>query len=58
MKKYIRILFLAFGLFVNAQTFETIFEDNTYQLTGVAVSKSGRIFTNYPHWHEPYRKLF
>lgn len=31
-----------------------VFQDNTYQLTGVAVSKSGRIFTNYPHWSDTY----
>lgn len=40
--------------FLFAQQFETVFEDSTYQLTGVAVSKSGRLFTNYPHWDGPY----
>lgn len=29
---------------------EQVFSDPTYQLTGVAVSKSGRLFTNYPLW--------
>lgn len=33
----------------------TVFEDSTYQLTGVAVSKSGRLFTNYPRWAPPYK---
>lgn len=55
MKNYIILILLAFANFANAQSFETVFEDNTYQLTGVAVSKSGRVFTNYPRWHEPYR---
>lgn len=55
MKNYIIIILLAYANFANAQSFETVFEDNTYQLTGVAVSKSGRVFTNYPRWHEPYR---
>ncbi|WP_116788976.1 L-dopachrome tautomerase-related protein [Flavobacterium psychrotrophum] len=27
-----------------------VFADSTYQLTGVAVSPEGRIFTNYPYW--------
>ncbi|RYE28320.1 MAG: hypothetical protein EOP42_17210 [Sphingobacteriaceae bacterium] len=29
---------------------EQVFADPTYQLTGVAISKSGRLFTNYPLW--------
>jgi sugar lactone lactonase YvrE len=29
---------------------ELLFADDTYQLTGVAVSKQGRLFTNYPLW--------
>jgi sugar lactone lactonase YvrE len=55
VKNYIILILLAFANFANAQSFETVFEDNTYQLTGVAVSKSERVFTNYPRWHEPYR---
>ena len=27
-----------------------VFQDDSFQLTGVAVSKEGRIFTNYPLW--------
>ncbi|MEZ0539246.1 L-dopachrome tautomerase-related protein [Fibrella arboris] len=34
---------------------EPVFKDNTYQLTGVAVSKSGRIFINYPYWSDTYK---
>src|SRR4051812_32318979 len=29
---------------------ELLFSDDTYQLTGVAISKTGRLFTNYPRW--------
>jgi sugar lactone lactonase YvrE len=32
-----------------------VFSDNTYQLTGVAVSKEGRLFTNYPLWSDIYK---
>lgn len=34
---------------------ELVFEDNKYQLTGVAISKKGRLFTNYPRWEGPHR---
>lgn len=55
MKKYITFLFLLFQIVSHAQTFETVFEDSTYQLTGVAVSNTGRIFTNYPRWSSVYK---
>jgi len=29
---------------------EEVFTDSTYQLTGIAVSPDGRVFTNYPYW--------
>jgi sugar lactone lactonase YvrE len=28
----------------------TVFQDDTHQFTGVAISKSGRMFVNYPRW--------
>jgi sugar lactone lactonase YvrE len=34
---------------------ERVFADDTYQLTGVAVSGGGRIFTNYPLWSATHR---
>jgi sugar lactone lactonase YvrE len=34
---------------------ELVFADNTYQLTGVAVSAKGRLFTNYPLWSDVYK---
>jgi hypothetical protein len=36
-------------------TLQTVYTDSTYQLTGVAVSKTGRLFTNYPRWSSTYR---
>lgn len=34
---------------------ELVFADSTYQLTGVAISDSGRLFTNYPLWSDTYK---
>jgi len=34
---------------------KTVFSDNTYQLTGVAVSAKGRMFVNYPLWSKIYK---
>ncbi|WP_158826786.1 SMP-30/gluconolactonase/LRE family protein [Mucilaginibacter lacusdianchii] len=34
---------------------EKVFADDTYQLTGVAISAEGRLFTNYPLWSDVYK---
>jgi sugar lactone lactonase YvrE len=34
---------------------EEVFSDDTYQLTGVAVSKEGRVFACYPLWPGPHK---
>jgi sugar lactone lactonase YvrE len=34
---------------------QKVFSDDTYQLTGVAVSKDGRLFTCYPLWPGPHK---
>ncbi|MHA4843993.1 L-dopachrome tautomerase-related protein [Flavitalea antarctica] len=34
---------------------ELVFSDDTYQLTGVAISKAGRLFTCYPLWPGPHK---
>lgn len=34
---------------------DKVFSDDTYQLTGVAVSKDGRVFTCYPLWPGPHK---
>ncbi|WP_210464656.1 L-dopachrome tautomerase-related protein [Rufibacter roseolus] len=39
----------------NSEQLEHVFSDNTYQLTGVAVSKEGRVFTCYPLWPGPHK---
>lgn len=33
----------------------SVFKDNTYQITGVTVSKTGRMFVNYPLWSTTYK---
>jgi sugar lactone lactonase YvrE len=33
----------------------TVFKDDTFQLTGVAISPAGRLFTNYPLWSDVYK---
>lgn len=62
MKNLLASLALAaLSIAVQAQTnsvkpqLELVFADNTYQLTGVAVSATGRIFTNYPLWSDIYK---
>ncbi|MDB5109430.1 MAG: hypothetical protein JWR67_544 [Mucilaginibacter sp.] len=41
---------------VNAQEkLQQVFTDNTYQLTGIAVSARGRMFINYPLWSATYK---
>src|SRR5436305_11274689 len=32
-----------------------VFHDDHFQLTGVSVSKTGRLFVNYPRWSDSYR---
>lgn len=39
----------------NSNQLEQVFSDDTYQLTGVAVSKDGRLFTCYPLWPGPHK---
>jgi sugar lactone lactonase YvrE len=34
---------------------ELVFEDNTYQLTGVAKEENGRMLVNYPRWSDIYQ---
>ncbi len=55
MKKVLFFLFSCMSLISKAQQIETVFEDSVYQLTGVAVSSDGRLFTNYPRWDGPYQ---
>ncbi|MFZ4861708.1 L-dopachrome tautomerase-related protein [Sphingobacterium sp. Mn56C] len=63
-KSLLVFLFLAIGIGAEAAhaqpapkagTMQTVFENKERQLTGVAVSATGRIFTNYPRWAGPYQ---
>lgn len=49
------LLTLSLHAFGQSAKLESVFKDNTYQLTGVAVSKTGRLFVNYPYWTDTYR---
>lgn len=40
---------------IRSNQLEQVFSDDTYQLTGVAVSKDGRLFTCYPLWPGPHK---
>src|SRR5579875_3556178 len=32
-----------------------VYQNNDFQLTGVSVSKTGRLFVNFPRWSDHYR---
>jgi len=34
---------------------QLVYSDSMYELTGIAVSKTGRMFTNYPLWNSPHK---
>lgn len=38
-----------------APQLQKVYADNTYQFTGVAVSKTGRLFVTYPYWSNTYK---
>lgn len=38
-----------------APQLQKVYSDNTYQFTGVAVSKTGRLFVTYPYWSNTYK---
>ncbi len=49
------LLTAAFGCFAaESPQLVTVFQDNLSQFTGVAVSKTGRMFVNYPRWQGPH----
>jgi hypothetical protein len=51
-------LLLLFGSqigWTQTQALAEVFHDDHFQLTGVTVSKSGRLFVNYPRWSDTYR---
>ncbi len=38
-----------------APQLQKVYSDNTYQFTGVAISKTGRLFVTYPFWSTTYK---
>lgn len=42
------------GSTTTSGTLEVVFQDSTYQLSGVAISKEGRLFVSYPLWSTTY----
>jgi sugar lactone lactonase YvrE len=59
MRKYLPILFLILaGPMSSAQTqahpLTGVYQDDNFQITGVSVSKSGRVFINFPRWSDRY----
>lgn len=51
---------LALGLTIGATYAQqaqmtSVFQDNKYQFTGITVSKTGRMFVNYPYWTDIYQ---
>jgi sugar lactone lactonase YvrE len=52
------VAFFACAIFPNVQAADAqlvpVFQDGLSQFTGVAVSKTGRLFVNYPRWQGPH----
>lgn len=40
--------------FVQAATLTEVYKNNDFQITGVTVSKTGRVFVNFPRWSDKY----
>jgi sugar lactone lactonase YvrE len=49
------IMTLFTGTGFGQQRLETVYRDDTYQFTGVAISAKGRLFVTYPRWEGPYK---
>src|SRR5579871_2457594 len=43
------------GSGTTSKALEVVYQDSTYQLTGVAISHDGRLFTCYPRWSTTYK---
>lgn len=41
--------------FLDNTDLQLVYEDPSYQLTGVAISKEGRMFVNYPYWSKEHK---
>lgn len=51
----VALQFIIYSAFAQTAKLESVFQDNTYQITGVAVSQNGRVFVTYPYWTDVYR---
>src|SRR5689334_15149106 len=45
---------IALWCLVGAHAFMQVYSNNDFQITGVSVSKTGRMFVNFPHWSDHY----
>jgi len=62
MKQTLWSIITGFGLLAAAtlsgcsttRSFDVIAESREFQWTGIAVSRSGRVFVNYPRWNQPF----
>lgn len=56
MKSYMTLFIFMLSLAAVAQPkLETVYNDNIYQFTGVAISAKGRLFVTYPRREGPYK---
>src|SRR4051812_12948192 len=40
---------------MNNNELELVFEDSTYQITGISKEENGRLLINYPRWSDIYK---
>lgn len=48
------VLFLAVSSFASAASLTQVYSNNDFQITGISVSKAGRLFVNFPRWSDHY----
>ena len=48
------LVLAAIAAVAQAPRLTQVYHDNDYQITGVTISKSGRLFVNYPRWSDRY----
>jgi sugar lactone lactonase YvrE len=49
-----RVLLLALSFSLGAAPLKSVYQNNDFQLTGVTMSKEGRLFVNFPRWSDRY----
>ena len=48
------ILLLTGSIGASAATLTQVYQNNDFQITGISVSKTGRLFLNFPRWSDQY----